>query len=252
MISAPSGLQGTTSEEFLILRLQELSPCHAGGDLTVNVAHRIPRLQVQLTDISYLQLIVLNMSDAQQPNGALPDSLNSSYLSSGFAPASSTKRALPFGPNPALVVIDICDAYLVPGSPLYAPGRFHSALKSCERLITTCRVAKIPIIFTRIVYSSPEDGGNWYKYKIPRALSCFDATNPLSDYPKEPSIVRPQNGELVMSKQFSSSFFGTPLASQWKGIDTLIICGYSTSGCVRATAVDAIQYGFFPWVVKDA
>jgi maleamate amidohydrolase len=192
------------------------------------------------------------MSGAQQPNGALPNSLNSSYLSSGFAPASSTKRALTFGPNPALIVIDICDAYLVPGSPLYAPGRFHSALKSCERLITTCRAAKIPIIFTRIVYSSPEDGGNWYKYKIPRALSCFDATNPLSDYPKESSIVRPQNGELVMSKQFSSSFFGTPLASQLKGIDTLIICGYSTSGCVRATAVDAIQYGFFPWVVKDA
>jgi maleamate amidohydrolase len=94
--------------------------------------------------------------------------------------------------------------------------------------------------------------GTGTNIKFPRALSCFDATNPLSDYPKKSSIVRPQNGELVISKQFSSSFFGTQLASQLKGIDTLIICGYSTSGCVRATAVDAMQYGFFPWVVKDA
>ena len=185
-------------------------------------------------------------------NGTVPDSLNASYATSGFAPASSSPHSLPFGPRPALLVIDVCDAYLTPGSPLYAPDRFHSALLSCERLITACRSAKIPIVFTRVVYDTPEAGGNWYKYKIPKALSCFDASNPLADYPKESSIARPQNGELVISKQFSSSFFGTPLATQLKGIDTLIICGYSTSGCIRATTVDAAQYGFFPWVVRDA
>jgi maleamate amidohydrolase len=127
---------------------------------------------------------------------------------------------LPFGPSPALVVIDACDAYLTPGSPLYAADRFHSALNSVERLLTACRdlPKKIPIIFTRVIYETPESGGNWYKHKIPKALSCFDAANPLSGYPKASTIARPVPGELVITKQFSSSFFGTPLASILQGM----------------------------------
>ena len=175
-------------------------------------------------------------------NGTIPDSLNTSYSS------YSASRSLPFGPHPALLVIDVCEAYLTPGSPLYA-DRFDSALRSCERLIAACRSAAVPVIFTRVVYDTPEAGGNWYKYKLPKPLSCFDASNPLSKFP-EP--VQPAKEDLVISKQFSSSFFGTPLATQLKEIDTLIICGFSTSGCVRATTVDAMQYGLFPWVVKDA
>ena len=183
--------------------------------------------------------------------GSYPPDLLSNYSASGFA---SSTRSLPFGARPALLVIDVCNAYLTPGSPLYAPDRFHEALVSTDNLISHCRGHGIPVIFTRVVYPNPESGGNWYKYKGSGVLPCFDAGNELGDYPTGDQICRPQNGEIVIEKQFSSAFFGTSLASQLVAmkIDTLIICGYSTSGCVRATTTDGMQYGFNPYVVKEA
>jgi maleamate amidohydrolase len=66
--------------------------------------------------------------------------------------------------------------------------------------------------------------------------------------------VQPLLSELVLVKQYASAFFGTTLAStlQGNGIDTVVIVGVSTSGCIRATAVDALQHGFVPAVVRDA
>lgn len=180
-----------------------------------------------------------------------PADLLLSYSASGFA---SPPRSLPFGPNPALLVIDVCNAYLTPSSPLYAPTRFHTALANTNTLISHCRTRQTPVIFTRVVYPTPLSGGNWYNLKLPNALCSFDAGNPLGDYPTGDETCRPQEGEMVIEKQFSSAFFGTALASQLVGmkVDTLIICGYSTSGCVRATTVDAMQYGFNPYVVREA
>jgi maleamate amidohydrolase len=93
------------------------------------------------------------------------------------------------------------------------------------------------------------DGGLFYQ-KIP-ALRAFDAGSPLGAFP--PSL-QPADNELVISKQYASAFFGTGLAVtlQRMGIDTLVITGLSTSGCVRATALDALQYGFAPFVVREA
>ena len=193
----------------------------------------------------------IHFSAMSSEAGSYPTDLLSSYSASGFA---SSARSLPFGQKPALLVIDVCNAYLTPGSPLYAPERFHNALASTNDLISRCRQHKIPVVFTRVVYPSPESGGNWYKHKLPGALPCFDVGNELGDYPTGNSICRPQKGEMVIEKQFSSAFFGTSLASQLVAMktDTLIICGYSTSGCVRATTTDAMQYGFNPYVVKEA
>jgi maleamate amidohydrolase len=69
-----------------------------------------------------------------------------------------------------------------------------------------------------------------------------------------PASLQPQAGELVITKQYASSFFGTTLASTLTamGVDTLLITGLSTSGCVRATALDACQHGFLPFVVREA
>lgn len=183
--------------------------------------------------------------------GSYPTDLVNSYSASGFA---SSSRSLPFGQKPALLVIDVCNAYLNPKSPMYAPNRFHNALVSVDDLISRCRENDIPVIFTRVVYPNPESGGNWYKLKLPNALPCFDVGNELGDFPTGDETCRPRNGELVIEKQFSSGFFGTSLASNLVAmkVDTLIICGYSTSGCVRATTTDAMQYGFNPYVVKDA
>lgn len=155
---------------------------------------------------------------------------------------------LPFGRAPALLIVDVARAYVEPGSPLYVGN--DDALRSNERLIGAARAAGVPVIFTRVVYQTGGvDGGLFYR-KVP-ALRCFQEGEPLGDFP---ASVRPAPGELVVTKQYASSFFGTSLASSLRadGIDTLLITGYSTSGCVRASALDALQNGFVPFVVRDA
>jgi maleamate amidohydrolase len=155
---------------------------------------------------------------------------------------------LPFGQRPALLIVDFVMAYLDPASPLYAG--VETALASNERLLAAARTAAIPVIFTNVVYTpGGADGGIFYR-TVP-ALRLFDKGSPLGAFP--PSLT-PQGGELVISKQYASSFFGTHLASTLTamGVDTLVITGLSTSGCVRATALDACQHGFLPFVVRDA
>ena len=128
--------------------------------------------------------------------------------------------------------------------------RPEDALESNERLLAAARLARIPVVFTNVIYQpGGADGGLFYK-KIP-ALSVFIEGSPLGDFP--PTLI-PENGELVISKQFASAFFATALAAvlHAQNVDTLLITGMSTSGCVRASALDALQHGFAPFVVRDA
>ena len=83
------------------------------------------------------------------------------------------------------------------------------------------------------------------------ALSVFDQGSQLGDVPAE---LEPHPDELTITKQYASAFFGTSLASTLNalGVDTVLIIGLSTSGCVRASAVDALQLGFIPVVVREA
>ena len=155
---------------------------------------------------------------------------------------------LPFGQRPALLIVDFVVAYLDPASPLYAG--VEDALASNERLLAAARKAGIPVLFTNVVYTAGgADGGVFYR-KVP-ALKLFDRGSPLGAFP--PSL-QPREGELVISKQYASSFFGTHLSATLTamGNDTLLITGLSTSGCVRATALDACQHGFLPFVVREA
>ena len=155
---------------------------------------------------------------------------------------------LPFGKRPALLIVDFVVAYLDPASPLYAG--VEDALASNERLLAAARKAGIPVLFTNVVYTpGGADGGVFYR-KVP-ALRLFDKGSPLGAFP---ASLQPREGELVISKQYASSFFGTHLAATLtaQGIDTLLITGLSTSGCVRATALDACQHGFLPFVVREA
>ncbi len=155
---------------------------------------------------------------------------------------------LPFGERPALLIVDFVMAYLEKSSPLYAAA--EDVLASNERLLKAARTAGIPVIFTNVVYQPDgADGGLFFK-KLP-ALSVFIKGSPLGNFP--PTLM-PQENELVISKQYASAFFGTALSSTLhaKNIDTLLITGMSTSGCVRATALDALQHGFAPFVVRDA
>jgi maleamate amidohydrolase len=169
-------------------------------------------------------------------------SLDQDYAAAGFG------ARLAFGQRPALLVIDVVEAYLRKDSPLYAG--VEDALASNVRLIAVAREAGAPVIFTCVVYQAGGvDGGVFYR-KVP-ALRCFDAGSPLGRFP--PEIV-PRSDEVVVVKQYASAFFGTSLASTLRsqGVDTVVMGGFSTSGCVRASALDALQHGFIPLVVREA
>jgi len=156
--------------------------------------------------------------------------------------------SLGFGNKPALILVDLVQAYFQENSPLYA--RCEDALASAIRIRDEARIAGIPVIYTNVVYKPDgSDGGMFYR-KVP-ALSAFVKGNPLGDWPDG---LDPTEDELIISKQFASAFFGTSLAQSLNegGIDTLIITGVSTSGCIRATCIDAISSGFIPIVVSDA
>ena len=83
------------------------------------------------------------------------------------------------------------------------------------------------------------------------ALRCFLEGSPLGAFPP---TLQPRADEVVVVKQYASAFFGTSLAATLNAmrIDTLLLCGFSTSGCVRASALDAVQHGFAPFVVRQA
>jgi maleamate amidohydrolase len=169
------------------------------------------------------------------------DDLNANY-------ANAFDGHLPFGKRPALLIVDVVMAYFDKASPLYAG--VEDVLASNERLLAATRTAGFPVIFTNVIYApGGADGGIFYR-KVP-ALKLFERGSPLGEFP--PSL-QPRADELVISKQYASSFFGTQLAARLTamGVDTLLITGLSTSGCVRATALDACQHGFLPFVVRDA
>ena len=156
--------------------------------------------------------------------------------------------ALGFGKSPALILIDFVEAYFDENSPLYAG--VESALASALRVRDAARAAGIPVIYTNVVYQAGGvDGGMFYR-KVP-ALKVFERGSPLGGWPD--GLV-PDAGEIVISKQYASAFFGTSLAATLSanGIDTLIITGVTTSGCIRATCIDTVSSGFIPIIVREA
>ncbi|MCU0891832.1 MAG: isochorismatase family protein [Sandarakinorhabdus sp.] len=144
-------------------------------------------------------------------------------------------------------MIDFARAYFAAGSPLYAG--VESTRDAAAQVLAVARATCVPVFHTRVEYQpGGGDGGVFYR-KI-AALKLFDAGNPMGDF--EPPL-EPASGETVITKKFPSAFFGTDLAVRLNsaGIDTLVICGLSTSGCVRASAVDAICHGFIPVIVRE-
>jgi maleamate amidohydrolase len=157
-------------------------------------------------------------------------------------------KRIGFGKRPALIMIDFVEAYFDKSCALYAD--VGDALASAIRLQAAARAAKIPVIYTNVVYNkSALNGGRFYQKSM--TLHNFIEGNPMGAWPK--GLV-PSEDELVISKQYPSAFFGTSLASTLTtlGIDTLIHTGVSTSGCVRATCVDCCSYGFIPIIVREA
>jgi nicotinamidase-related amidase len=174
----------------------------------------------------------------------MDERLERDYAEAGFG------RTLAFGSRPALLIIDFVEAYVAAGSPLCAG--VESAREAAVRLLHASRAARLPVIHTRVEYDpGGRDGGVFFR-KV-AALSCFER----GKHPQWCGFARglePAAGETTITKHYASAFFGTSLASLLTAIrvDTVIMAGVSTSGCVRASAVDACQHGFVPVVVRDA
>ncbi len=154
-----------------------------------------------------------------------------------------------WGTRPALLVIDLVRAYTEPDGPfgLPEPG---PAVDATGRLVAAARAGGVPVLWTVVRYAPDLADGGLFVRKVP-ALACFADGAPGGW--GEPTLA-PAAGEVVVVKQYASGFAGTSLASTLHaaGVDTVVIAGVSTSGCVRATAMDALNAGFRPQVVRQA
>lgn len=155
---------------------------------------------------------------------------------------------LGFGETPALILVDFVEAYFDKNCELYAD--VQSELESALRIVDAAREAGILIIYTNVVYHpSGINGGTFFKKAKP--LHNMVQGNAMGEWP---AGIAPADNELIISKQYPSAFFGTSLSSTLTAarVDTLIITGLTTSGCVRATCTDTCSYGFRPIIVSDA
>ena len=158
-------------------------------------------------------------------------------------------QRLGFGEKPALVVIDVLKGFTDPSMPLGA--NFDSQMVETKRVLAAAREAEIPIFYTAVGYDEQDlkDAGIWARKQ--KGTSTLVAGTPAVEL--DPRLERRPN-EAVIVKKYASAFFGTDFIARLNSrrIDTLLITGCTTSGCVRATAVDAVQNGFVPVVIREA
>jgi nicotinamidase-related amidase len=168
-----------------------------------------------------------------------------SYVRSGFS------HKMGWGKRPALLLIDVCNAYWTEGSPLDTSSNPASAAApaSIGRLVAAAREGKAPLFWTRVEYTEPDmsDAGVFF-CKAP-LLTVFQKGNETGLESWVPGL-EPKDGETVIPKRYPSAFFATDLNTrlQLKGVDTLVIVGVSTSGCVRASTLEAMCLGYRPMV----
>ncbi len=150
-----------------------------------------------------------------------------------------------FGRRPALVIVDFVNGF-------FYRDRYPAITAAARRtrmLLVAARESGAPVIFTRIVYADDgSDCGVWCR-KSPRLRGLTET----AEAGQIIASLAPEPGEKVVRKTQASAFFGTDLASCLiaRGADTLVFAGCTTSGCVRATVVDAVSHNFRPIVVTD-
>lgn len=150
--------------------------------------------------------------------------------------------------NLCFIVIDLIKGFTDPNMPLGVKST--EQIENVNKFLDVCRLKNIPVVFTVIVYEdlALSDAGIWFQKA--EGLKTLMAGTTAVELDERLHF---QKGDTVLTKKYASAFFGSDLNSRLKSnhIDTLIIAGSSTSGCVRATAVDAIQLGYRPIVLSD-
>jgi maleamate amidohydrolase len=154
-----------------------------------------------------------------------------------------------FGERPALIVVDMSLAFTDPDGPLRCD--LGDTTEAIAGLLETARARSVPVLFTTVAYGERERvSARAMLKKMPGALEI----EPGSRWVEIDPALAPEQGEPVITKVFPSAFFGTTLASWLTAADrdSVIVTGASTSGCVRATTVDAVSHGFHVVVPREA
>jgi maleamate amidohydrolase len=163
------------------------------------------------------------------------------YARQGFGAAMAPKA--PYG----LLIVDFVNGFADPAQ--FGGGNIPAAIERTRTLLATARARKWPVAHSRIVYQDDDADDNIFSLKVPTMITLKE------DLPSSQivDVLQPVPGELVVRKNVPSAFFGTSLAP-WltqRGVQTLLVAGAVTSGCVRASVVDAMCWGFRPLVVTD-
>ena len=163
------------------------------------------------------------------------------YEAQGFG------QPLGLGERPALLIVDFIEGFADP--EMFGGGNIAQAIGATVPLLALARRQDWPVAMTRIVFAEDGSDANLFSAKVPGLLALTEA-NPASAVVAE---LASRPGDLIVRKRLPSSFFGTDLAP-WltqARVDTLVIAGCTTSGCIRASVLDAMNHGFRPIVVSD-
>ena len=169
-------------------------------------------------------------------------STRADYQRKGFAARSG------YGRKPALVIVDFINGFTDPTTPL--GGDFAWEINATRRLQEAFRRGRLPIVYTTVVYAEDMHDAGIFVKKVP-SLAILQRGSPLTEVDKR---IEPVAGEKIVEKKYASAFFGTNLDQDLhaQGVDTVFLAGCTTSGCIRASAVDSLQYGFHTIVVREA
>ena len=164
------------------------------------------------------------------------------YERKGFSARSG------YGTRPALLIVDFIKGFTDPGTGL--GGDYGAELAVTAKLLAEFRSRALPVFFTTVAYESHLRDAGQFVAKVP-ALSILIKG---SDWVQVDDRIRPRPSEPVVLKKYASAFFDTRLDMELRGlgVDTLVMAGCTTSGCIRASAIDSMQYGFHTVVVRDA
>ena len=152
-----------------------------------------------------------------------------------------------FGERPAVLVVDLNNGFTDPASPLACD--LDDVLDATRSLLDAAREHRVPVLFTTVSY---DDVGRAAAHVFLRKVPALGILRPGSEWVEIDGRLGRREDEPVFVKAFASAFFGTDLVAWLEGRDALVVCGATTSGCVRATVVDALQYGLVPVVAREA
>ena len=166
-----------------------------------------------------------------------------------FYDARGYRNAIGPGKRPALLVVDFSNAF-TRGATSFAGGAFTGEIAQTRRVIEVARTRGLPVIYTTIAYADPNRDPGLWGVKVPWLATCtLDSPAVAID-----SALGARPDEPVITKRFPSAFFGTDLDARLRGdgVDTVVLAGCTTSVCVRATAIDAMQHGYRPLIAAEA